>query len=316
MALSLTEAAKLSTDDLQRGVIETIIEDAPLLQLLPFMDVSGNAYAYVQENALPSVGFRAVNAGYTEAAGTFTEKSESLKILGGDVDVDRFIIRTRPGVVADQRAEQTRMKAKAVRRAFQDSFINGDGTADSFTGLKTRFATLTAQVLDSGVTDGMPIVGTTDTERHAFLDKLDELFTLIPGGPDILLTNRQLLAKFKSAARRLTIYDETKTEFGTQVSTYNGVPIVDIGEDEAGNQIIPQTETQGASSVAGSIYAVRFGRSPEEKGTTGLTNGGVQVYDLGEVDDKPAFRTRIEFYCALALHGDASAARLEGLLAS
>lgn len=315
MALSLTEAAKLLQDDLQRGVVETIIEDAPLLQMLPFQEVSGNAYAYVQESTLPSVGFRAVNSGYTESAGTFTKKTESLVILGGDVDVDRFIIRTRPGEVADQRAEQTRMKAKAVRRAFQNSFINGTGSSNTMTGLKARLSTLTAQDIPAA-TNGLPVVGADDAARHAFLDKLDELIAAVPGGPDILLTNSGILSKFKSAARRLTIYDETKTAYGTQVTSYNGIPIVDIGEDETGTAIIPQTETQGSSSVAGSIYAVRFGRTPEEKGTTGLTNGMIQVYDLGEVDDKPAFRTRIEFYCGLAVHGDASFARLKGVLAS
>jgi hypothetical protein len=100
------------------------------------------------------------------------------------------------------------------------------------------------------------------------------------------------------------------------VATYQGIPLMDIGTDEAGNAILPQTETQGASGVAASIYIVRFGRTPEEKGTTGLTNGMVQVYDLGEIDTKPAFRTRIEFYCALAVHGDKSFARLKGVLAS
>ena len=315
MALSLTEAAKLLQNDLQRGVVETIIEDAPLLQLLPFQEVAGNAYAYVQENALPSVGFRTVNNGYTEAAGTFTSKTEALAILGGDVDVDRFIIRTRPGDVADQRAEQTRMKAKSVRRAFQDAFINGVTGSNEFQGLADRLTTLTDQDISAG-TNGLAIVGADDAARHSFLDKMDEAIAAVKGPVDIILCNGAVLSKFKSAARRLTIYDETKTAFGTQVTTYNGIPVVDIGEDEAGNEILPQTETQGSSSIASSMYFVHFGRTPEEKGTTGLTNGMIQVYDLGEVDDKPAFRTRIEFYCGLAVHGDASFSRLAGVLAS
>ncbi len=42
MALTLTEAAKLSNDVLLIGVIETIIKDSPIIQKLPFIEIVGN----------------------------------------------------------------------------------------------------------------------------------------------------------------------------------------------------------------------------------------------------------------------------------
>jgi hypothetical protein len=39
MALTLAEAAKLSNDILLTGVIETVIQDSPVLQVLPFIEV-------------------------------------------------------------------------------------------------------------------------------------------------------------------------------------------------------------------------------------------------------------------------------------
>lgn len=42
MALTLAEAAKLSNDILLTGVIETIINESPVLQLLPFIETVGN----------------------------------------------------------------------------------------------------------------------------------------------------------------------------------------------------------------------------------------------------------------------------------
>ena len=42
MALTLTEVAKLSTDVLQRGVIETFARNSAVLELLPFMEIAGN----------------------------------------------------------------------------------------------------------------------------------------------------------------------------------------------------------------------------------------------------------------------------------
>ena len=62
MALTLTESAKLSRDMLKRGVIETILEESPMLRALPFLDVEGNSFKYTQENMLGGATFYGVNA--------------------------------------------------------------------------------------------------------------------------------------------------------------------------------------------------------------------------------------------------------------
>lgn len=314
MAQTLAQAALLSQNDLQRGVIETFVIESVVLDRIPLMPIQGNAYAYNEEAALPGVAFRAVNEEYTESTGTVNQKTESLVILGGDADVDRFIVQTR-GNLNDQRAVQTRMKIKAATYKYQDAFINGDTAVDanSFDGLKKRLTG--AQVISAG-TNGLAIVGADDAARHAFLDKLDELIAAVPGGPDALYMNRSVLSKIKSSARRLTIYDQTTDSFGKTIATYNGIPLLDIGNKADGSLIIPQTETQGTSSVASSIYAVRFGEDETDQGVTGLSNGGIMVDDLGMLQTKPVYRTRIEFYCGLAVFGGKAAARLTGVLAS
>ena len=43
MALTLAEAAVLSDNDLQRGVIETFVQASPVLDRLPLMNIEGNA---------------------------------------------------------------------------------------------------------------------------------------------------------------------------------------------------------------------------------------------------------------------------------
>ncbi|MDQ0931850.1 hypothetical protein [Streptomyces turgidiscabies] len=40
----------------------------------------------------------------------------------------------------------------------------------------------------------------------------------------------------------------------------------------------------------------------------------MQATDLGEAHDKPVYRTRIDFYCGLALFGGKAAARLAGVV--
>lgn len=317
MALTLVEAAKLSQNDLQRGVIETFVQTSPVLDRLPLMEIEGNAFAYNEEATLPGVEFRAVNAAYAESTGTINQKTETLVILGGDADVDRFLVQTR-GNLNDQRATQTALKVKAASYKFQDAFINGDVAVDanSFDGLKKRLTG--TQVMAAGA-NGIPVVGASDPDRHSFFDQLDTLIAAVPGlnGTNgALYMNANILARIGSSMRRLTIYDQTRDDFGRNVARYAGIPLLDIGTKADGTLIAPQTETQGTSVVASSIYAVRFGEDEGDRAVTGLTNGGIDVRDLGEMETKPVYRTRIEFYCGLGLFGGKAAARLTGVLNS
>lgn len=318
MAITLVEAAKLSQDDLQRGVIETFVQTSPLLDRIPLLEIEGNAYAYNSEGTLPGVEFRAINGYYSESTGTVNQSSESLVILGGDADVDTFIQRTRSNF-NDQRAVQTAMKVKAASYMFQDTFINGDTGVDAnaFDGLKKRLTG--SQVITSPGTDGSPIFGTaTDTE--AFWAAMDDLVASVPGldgGNGAIYANAKLIGKIKAAGRRaggteMVVEDLT----GKRVLMWNGIPILDLGTTAAGVDILPLTETKGGSSVTSSIYAVRFGQDEGDAAVTGLTNGGVSVRDLGEIDAKPAYRTRIEFFCGMGVFGGKAAARSTGWLNS
>ncbi|MCX5398463.1 major capsid protein [Streptomyces sp. NBC_00102] len=312
MTLSLSEAAKLSTDDLQRGIIETFVQESPILDRLPLMEIEGNSYAYNSEATLPGVEFRGVNESYSESTGTVNQASESLVILGGDADVDTFIAKTRSNL-NDQRALQETLKVKAAAYRFQDAFFNGDVAVEpkGFDGLRKRL--IGAQVLSAG-TNGMgPVTG-----GHDFFDALDALIAQVPGlsaGNGALYANRKIIAKIASSARRLGGYEMVQEALtGKRVATYQGIPLLDPGQTAAGADIVPTTETQGTATDASSIYAVKFGQSEGDKGVTGLTNGGVSVRDLGELDSKPAYRTRIEFFCGLAVFGGQAAARLNGVL--
>ena len=314
MALTLAESAKYSQDDLQRGVIETFVIEANVLDRLPLLPIQGNAYAYNEELTLPGIEFRAVNSAYAESTGTINQKTESLVILGGDADVDTFMVKTR-GNLNDLRAAATRGKVKAANFKFQDAFVNGDVAVDanSFDGLKKRLTG--AQVIAAG-TNGLAVLGADDAARHAFLDQLDGLLALVPNA-DALYMNASILAKVKGSARRLTIFDQTVDDFGRKIGTYQGVALIDIGNKADGTPIIPQTEDQGtAVGTTSSVYAVRFGRDESDRAVTGLTNGGIDVRDLGEQDAKPVYRTRIEFFCGLGVFGGKAAARLTGVLNS
>ncbi|WP_037141774.1 major capsid protein [Rhodococcoides fascians] len=318
MAVTLAEAALLSQNTLKRGVLQTFVQTSSVLDRIPFMTIEGNAYAYNKEATLPGVAFRSVNEAYTESTGTVVQATESLVILGGDADVDRFIVQTR-GNLNDQRATQTAMKVKAASYKFQDHFFNGDVAVDpkGFDGLKKR---LTGnQVIDAG-TNGLPILGNGGSDAHSFFDLMDTLVSRVPGlnGQNgAIYMNSLAQGKFRSAGRRIGGVEMVREDLtGKRILTWNGIPILDPGDGLTGAPVLPQTETQGSSSAATSIYAVKFGQDEGDQAVTGLTNGGVQVDDLGQLESKPAYRTRIEFYTGLATFGGKAAARVRGVLAA
>jgi hypothetical protein len=202
-AMTLVESAKLSRDNLQRGVLQTFVITSAVLDRIPMLEIEGNAYAYNVEATLPGVEFRAVNAAYTESTGTVNQATEKLVILGGDADVDEFIQRTRSDL-NDQRAVQTALKVKAINYKYQDAFINGDTAVDanSFDGLKKRLTG--GQVITAGA-NGLAIIGADSAARHAFLDKVDELIATVPGltgDNGALYMNDLVKAKLMGSARR------------------------------------------------------------------------------------------------------------------
>ena len=324
MAVTLAQAAVLSQNQLQRGVIETFVQESPVLDRIPLMPIEGNAFAYNQEGTLPGVEFRAVNAAYTESTGVINQATESLIILGGDADVDTFIVQTR-GNLNNQRAIQTRMKVKSASYRFQDAFFNGDvlGGGDApngFDGLKKRL-TGPQVYAPTGAANGLPIVGNGTTETQNFFDQLDILLSRVPGitpANGVIYANALVHPRIRAAGRRLGGTDTFREDLtGKRVLTYNGIPVLDPGTNAGGTVILPQTETGtgSAGATTSSIYAVKWGEDESDRGVTGLTNGGVSVRDLGEIDAKPVFRTRIEFFCGVGIFGP-GAARMTNVLAT
>src|SRR5829696_2307735 len=223
MAMTKVEAAKLTQDMMLRGVIETIITESMILELLPFMEVTGTAVTYNREATLPA----------------------ALKILGGDADVDNFIQATYADP-NDVEAEVIASRAKSVAYKFNGAFITGDSAVDtkSFDGLAK--AVPAAQRVDAA-TNGGPLT----------LDLMDQVIDLVkPGRPDALLMSKRSRRKL-SALRRASgnLLEVDRTDFGRRALFYDGIPIV-VDEKQ------PDNEVEGSSgAVTSSIYAIKFGQA-------------------------------------------------------
>lgn len=294
MALTLTEASKLSNDILLNGVIETIVYDSPVLQVLPFIEIVGNGLTYNRENAAASAAFFDVGDSWTESTPTFTQVTASLKILGGDADIDNFLRATRSNL-QDLEAAVVELKAKAVQQKFDDTFINGDTAGDpkSFDGID--------KLCPAGQTVSMGASGGTLT-----LEKLDEAIDKVkPGKPDLLLMSKRTRRKLTSISRGTGsgILESDRNQFGQMVQYYDGIPV-------GINEWISDAKTVGASTDCSTIYALQIG----EGALAGLTGpGGLQVERVGSLETKDASRLRVKWYASLALFNTLKLAKLTGV---
>lgn len=294
MALTLLEAAKLNTGDVYKaGVMMKFAETSDILRVLPFEGIAGNSLKYNVEETLPGIGFRGVNGSYTESTGIINPKSESLVIAGGDLDVDKFIVDT---MGTDQRTVQEAMKIKALALSWTKTFIKGDSEADprEFDGLQKRL-------------QGDAVIANHATGAGLSLAKLDEAIDYVEGANAILMSKamRRLLtvaARTQSVGGNITYEID---EFGRQVTRYNDLPILIVDKDNENNQILDFTEAGSTTS----IYIVAFG----EGQLSGIENGGMDVRDMGELENKPAYRTRVEWYSSMAVFAPYSAARLKNI---
>src|SRR3989304_870885 len=136
MALTLAEADKYSTNEILIGVAETSIDANPLLGLMPFVPVRGNALQYQRELAASAPTFIAPAGTVTEGVPTTSLITVALKILIGDADIDKFLRVTR-SKDQDLQAELLAIKARNFADTWGDSAIYGsiDADANQFDGL-------------------------------------------------------------------------------------------------------------------------------------------------------------------------------------
>lgn len=307
-SVTLLEAAKWGTDLLKKGVVETIVRESPILEVLPMQTIQGNALKHMEEDTLPTVSFRDVNESYTRDFGTDTEHFWGVAILGGEVFVDNFIVRTR-GNLGDVKARQFVKKAKANALTFDKYFFDGTGTAKDFKGVNA--------LIDEGFGQKVGAADDAANGGTLTLDDLDIAHDLLrTGTADAAYLNRWTRRKITKLARTsvtgVSLIDVGNDAFGRQVMTWNDVPFRIVGDGPSGEQILDFDETRGSSNVTASIYFVRYGEDEFVSGLLGA-GGSMEVVDFGETEAAPGHLGRIEWYPGIAIFNKYAIVRLNGI---
>lgn len=304
-SVTLAESAKLSQDLLITGIIESIVTVNPIYELMPFMEIDGNALGYNRENALGDVQFLGIGGTITaKAAATFTAVTSNLTTLLGDAEINGLIEATRSDKQS-QSGAQVASKAKSIARQYQDTMINGDGTSNTFTGL--------AALVPSGQKIGAAAAAGTNLS----FDILDQLIDTVKdkdGQVDYMMMPSRTRRSYYALLRALggAGINETMTlPSGRQVPVYRGVPLFV-------NDWIPVNQTQGTdASKCTTIFAGTFDDGSGKHGISGLTargNSGIRVENIGTKESADEKIIRLKFYCGFANFSQLGVAAAVGIL--
>lgn len=303
-SVTLAESAKLSQNMLIAGVIENIVVVDRFFDILPFMEIEGNALAYNRENAMGTVQFLGVGGTITaKAAATFTPVTATLTTLIGDAEVNGLIQATRSNF-ADQKAVQIASKAKNIGQTYQSNLINGTGTNDTFSGLLSLVAG--SQTITSTGANG-------DTLSFEVLDDLIDRVKDKNGVVDYFQMHSRTLRTYFKRLRALGgagIGETVTLPSGASVPGYRGVPIFK-------NDNIPVDQTRGNATNATTILAGTLDDGSNKIGISGITargSAGIRVTEVGELEARDESLTRIKFYCGLALFSELGLAAATGII--
>jgi hypothetical protein len=305
MAVTLLEAARVAYNENKERLSEIILQFAEanqLLQVLPFRDISGLTLEFPVEARLPNSAFRGINEGYTEDSGETKLVAESVAIGGGDVDIDLQLI---PANDMQLRSQYERQKIQAFALNWVKTFVKGDRTTNpkEFNGLQTRFTGSTKQLIPAGSTSGGDALS---------LQKLDLARSRVRR-PTHWIMPRAMCLRLTAAVRNTSIAGYitfTQDQFGQSQTVYAGLPVIEIDEDANGNAIMDFTEScPGGGSTGTSIYCASFGPMM----LTGIQKGPMDARDLGEIQTKPVYRTRVEWAAGIAVIDPKSIARVYGI---
>lgn len=313
MAVTLAEARLNVQDDLQMGVIDEFRKSSFLFENMTFDDVvsptGGGAaltYAYTRLKTQPTAGFREINKEYASHEVERERITTDLAVFGGAFEIDR-VIANMGGIVSEVEL-QIQQKVKAAASVFNDSVINGDKAVEAhgFDGLDKALTGSSTEYKPSVIDLSTSVA--VDTNYKVFIDELDEFLMGLDGTPSFIGGNLKLIAKIRAAARRAGAYQITKNDFGQNVESYNGIPLIDFGAKAGSNKHVVDINESGETS----LFVARLGLD----GFHGISMAGVAPVQTWMPDFATAGAVKkgeVEMIAGVALKATKAAGVMRGI---
>ena len=135
-SLLLSEAAKLSNDEVVEGIVEDIISEDMWFQYLPFVQINGLSHVFKREATLGAVDFAGIGQDLTgdayRAGASFETVNVGIQAIVSEILIDSQI-DDQLSDIDSQLQVQISSKAKAMSRFFMNACINYGSNGHSFT---------------------------------------------------------------------------------------------------------------------------------------------------------------------------------------
>lgn len=312
MSITLAEAKVGMADKVDQQIIDMFRRSSLLLDALTFDNAispgtggSTLTYGYIQLKTPSTAAVRAINSEYTPGEAKRVEKTAKAEIMGGSFEVDRVLQNTSGAV--DELAFQAEQKIKATANFFHNKAINDttSGLAKALEGTENEFTS----AVDLTTSANM------DNNYSAFLDELDTVISAVDGKPSMLLMNREMLSKLRSAARRAGYYTRSEDAFGRPVEAYNDIPLMDVGGYYNGTKTVDVIPTSTPSTTAEgttAIYAVVLGLDAFH-GISPVGNSVISTYMPDMTAPGAVKKGEVELVAGTVLKNTLKAAVLKGI---
>lgn len=342
MPVTLNEMAKITREPLGKAILLDLLRQSRILQMIPVDSVDALKVTDTRWATLPAVATRQISQAYAESTGTVEQVEDTLFIYGGDIAVDRVLLKVNS--VQNPLTLQGKMKVAALAARFNYDFINNNhATLDlnGFEGLRTRVANQPARMTISLATAGdcLKVLASVANE-NLFIDAMHEaLHKLGADAGDSLkdvniacFMNEGTFLGFGKVLRRVGLLSVNTDNYGRIWNSFGPAKLVDIGlQSDQATEIITSTEDPGDGGAdSTSIYLVRFGgiTKSDASGRTVVTDDdGLRLIQLagtspepydplngaeGGLGAAPAIVRRIDWVLGLKQAGRYSIVRLDG----
>lgn len=263
MAITLEEAKVGMADKVDQKVVDEFRRDSFLLDKLVFDDAvspgtggSTMTYGYTQLKTPSTAARRDINAEYENNEAKREKKTADLDIFGGSFKIDRVIQATSGSV--DEIDFQMKQKIKAASNLFHHLVINGSVKKETgftqckFDGIR-KLLTGTSTEKSAG---GINLTDATNIDKYmySFSLMINKWLQNMAETPDMLLMNGDMQAVMQYIAQKMGYFSREKNDFGHEVVSYRGIPMINAGKYYDGTKevdCVDTTESNGHSSIIG-----------------------------------------------------------------
>ena len=273
---------------------------------LPFVEVLGNSWTYDTITTRSTASFYTVGDTWAESTPVVTQTTALLKVLGGDANIDNFLLATRANKL-DLKGEVLNDRITSIKEKFMDTFYYGDDSADtkSFDGLHLLMSSTTYNTVQEA-TDGNGGAGSSAALQQA----IDLIHGFDASHLLMAKTTRRLMNTYLDGVG--SAFTAVRDEYGRIIEYFRGLKIavddhITITESTTDAGIYESSTDDDQTSIFVATFA--------PKAFCGIQGpNSVETVPLGDLETKDAQGYRIKWYCGLKFEDLRSCAKYIGIL--